>query len=194
MALILFVVVQTGLVFNNMSINIMAEGLLRKTEYLRDSLEFDRMLENALAGTNITGNIVGVSFDHKSLYGVYFLGMPKNTGLVLTDVNTQLEGNNLTQVKIQKPSNYIDMKVYLYNPADYDNFIDGHTIVGSSYFVKNPKKHTVYYIKDKLESEKLKDLAVVDYMSHLTNVGFFAKTFENGIESKESYYPPRNLP
>jgi hypothetical protein len=169
-------------------INVFVNSEIRKVEYLRDDPKFEAVLLLALKGTTIEKkSVVGVSYDNKSVYGVYYTQPPKNTGFDLLKYKTESIGNNLIQVKITKPLNNIEVKVYSYYKRRGKGLNHNYLCIGSADFI-GKDKYTTYYIKDKKMIEKFKALSPNYYMDFLATNEFYSLTIENGVKSLESTY------
>jgi hypothetical protein len=178
-------------------ISVFVNSEIRKVEYLKDDPEFEDVLLLALRGTTIEKkSVVGVSYDNKSIYGVYYTQPPKNTGLDLSKYKTESIGNNLIQVKVTKPLNNIEVKVYSYYKRRDENLNHDYLCIGSADFI-GKDKYTTYYIKDKKMIEEFKALSPNHYMEFLATNEFYSFTTENEIKSLESTYKqktPQGIP
>jgi len=153
-------------------------GELRKTE---QSLTGDGVLwlANVKEHFDIQGNIVGVSYDGNTKYGVYISGKPEVSPVDFSSVDTDPLTNNLVSLKIDLSDNTVRGKVYyIGNTKD----IDFHRPIAGTGVYLDDETFTVYY---PLEGD------VPDQMVQQTmcNAGFAATTFyTDGTVSDESIY------
>lgn len=152
---------------------------LRKTELIYGIGEAPNKVKTVLQSFDIQGDIVGISHDGGTKYGVYISGIPAVSPVDLTGIETDPLTNDLISFKIDLSDNSIKTKVYYIgniNNVEFDKPVAGTGVyVGEDTF-------TIYYPTNG-------DIPASDIQSTLTQEGFSATTFyADGTTSDESVY------
>ena len=101
-----------------MQIDVFTNQRLRKTEYALTHPLFKPTLEDIRQYIDIEGDIVGVSFNGSNIYGIYMRGYPTKSPVNINKIETEADGNNLVQLKVDIITKEIECKVYAFNPED----------------------------------------------------------------------------
>jgi hypothetical protein len=157
----------------------------RKQEFFSTSDEGATILSLIREVFDIEGDIVSVSHDGNTQYGVYMLGKPTVSPVDLTGVELDPGVNNLISFKLDMSDSSIRTKIYRFGNSKGIEF-DKPIITTGEYLGEDT--FTVYYTKDGT------DLTKNELFAHIYTQGFIGKTIYIDSESEESIYTPDNVP